>query len=55
MSRPNLLLLFTDQQRADTIYALGNAVIRTPHLDRRIDFTHTESLPNHSPYNPSAA
>lgn len=35
MSRqPNILLLFTDQQRADTIAALGNPVIRTPHLDR---------------------
>lgn len=31
---PNILLLFTDQQRADTIGALGNPVIRTPHLDR---------------------
>ena len=34
MSRPNLLLLFTDQQRHDTIRALGNPVIRTPALDR---------------------
>jgi arylsulfatase A-like enzyme len=33
-SRPNILLLFTDQQRADTIGALGNPVIRTPNLDR---------------------
>jgi arylsulfatase A-like enzyme len=32
--RPNILLLFTDQQRADTIRALGNPVIRTPNLDR---------------------
>lgn len=32
--RPNILLCFTDQQRADTIGALGNAVIRTPALDR---------------------
>lgn len=31
---PNVLLLFTDMQRADTIGALGNPVIRTPHLDR---------------------
>jgi len=34
--RPNILLLFTDQQRADTIGALGNPVIRTPHLDRLV-------------------
>ncbi len=32
--RPNILLLFTDQQRFDTIHALGNPVIQTPHLDR---------------------
>jgi len=32
--RPNVLLLFTDQQRGDTIRALGNPVIRTPNLDR---------------------
>ncbi len=34
MARPNILLLFTDQQRHDTIHALGNPVIRTPNLDR---------------------
>ena len=33
-SRPNVLVIFTDQQRADTIGALGNPVIRTPNLDR---------------------
>lgn len=33
-SRPNILLFFTDQQRGDTIGALGNPVIRTPALDR---------------------
>lgn len=32
--QPNILLLFTDMQRFDTIHALGNPVIRTPHLDR---------------------
>ncbi|MBD3239634.1 MAG: sulfatase-like hydrolase/transferase [Chitinivibrionales bacterium] len=34
MARPNVLLFFTDQQRFDTIGALGNGVIRTPNLDR---------------------
>ena len=35
MSRkPNILILFTDMQRADTIHALGNPVIGTPSLDR---------------------
>ncbi len=32
--RPNILFLFTDDQRPDTIHALGNPVIRTPTLDR---------------------
>lgn len=32
--RPNILILFNDDQRADTIAALGNSVIRTPNLDR---------------------
>jgi arylsulfatase A-like enzyme len=33
---PNILLLFTDQQRFDTIAALGNELIRTPALDRLV-------------------
>ncbi|NLF15970.1 MAG: sulfatase-like hydrolase/transferase [Lentisphaerae bacterium] len=33
-TQPNILVCFTDQQRADTIAALGNPVIRTPALDR---------------------
>jgi len=32
--RPNILLFCTDQQRHDTIRALGNEHIRTPNLDR---------------------
>lgn len=31
--RPNILLLFADDQRADTIAAWGNQHIRTPHID----------------------
>lgn len=31
--RPNILFLFTDDQRADTIAALGNPAIKTPALD----------------------
>lgn len=34
MPQPNILFLFTDQQRHDTIGALGNPLIRTPTLDR---------------------
>jgi arylsulfatase A-like enzyme len=35
--RPNILLIYTDQQRHDTISALGNDHIRTPYLDRMVE------------------
>jgi arylsulfatase A-like enzyme len=35
--KPNILLLFTDQQRFDTIAALGNPVIKTPSMDRLVE------------------
>lgn len=35
-ARPNVLVLFSDDQRADTIAALGNSAIRTPNLDRLV-------------------
>lgn len=47
--RPNILLLFTDQQRYDTIAAGGNDLILTPALDRlcamgtRFDHAYTPS------------
>lgn len=54
---PNLLLMFTDQQRADTIGALGNSVIRTPHLDRLcakgVAFTSADSSSPVTPSTPS--
>ncbi len=31
--KPNVLFIFTDDQRGDTIRALGNSAIETPHLD----------------------
>ncbi|MEP6593085.1 MAG: sulfatase-like hydrolase/transferase, partial [Acidobacteriota bacterium] len=34
--RPNILVIFTDDQRADTIAALGNPIIKTPNLDRLV-------------------
>jgi arylsulfatase A-like enzyme len=34
--RPNVLFLFSDDQRADTIAALGNPHIQTPNLDRLV-------------------
>jgi len=36
MPRPNILLIFTDQQRWDTIHAGGNPIIKTPNLDRLV-------------------
>ncbi len=35
-ARPNILLFCTDQQRFDTISALGNPHVRTPNIDRLI-------------------
>jgi arylsulfatase A-like enzyme len=35
-ARPNVLFLFADDQRADTIAAWGNRHIRTPNLDRLV-------------------
>lgn len=35
-TRPNVLFLFTDDQRHDTIHALGNELIRTPNIDRLV-------------------
>src|SRR5712691_426659 len=32
----NVLFLFADDQRADTLAALGNPVIKTPNLDRLV-------------------
>jgi len=34
MSQPNLLLIFTDQQRWDAMGAYGNSIIQTPNMDR---------------------
>ena len=33
---PNIVFIFADDQRADTIAALGNAHIKTPNLDRLV-------------------
>ena len=34
--RPNILFLFADDQRPDTIAAYGNRYIKTPHIDRLV-------------------
>lgn len=36
MQKPNVLFLFTDDQRNDTIQALGNDAIETPNMDRLV-------------------
>lgn len=52
--RPNVLLILADDQRFDTLHALGNHAIRTPNLDRLIErgTTFTEA---HIPGGTSAA
>ena len=46
--RPSILFMFTDDQRFDTIAALGNPDIRTPNLDRLVErgvaFTHAHIM-----------
>jgi arylsulfatase A-like enzyme len=48
MPRPNILFIFTDDQRFDTLSALGNPEIETPNLDRLVDsgtaFTHAHIM-----------
>lgn len=34
--RPNIVFLLSDDQRPDTIGALGNSIIKTPHLDQLV-------------------
>ncbi len=36
MSKPNIVFFFTDDQRSDTIHALGNTGVSTPNLDRLV-------------------
>jgi arylsulfatase A-like enzyme len=35
-ARPNILFLFTDDQRFDTLQALNNPAVRTPNMDRLV-------------------
>ena len=36
-NRPNILFLLTDDQRFDTIGALGNPFMHTPNMDRLVE------------------
>lgn len=44
MKKPNIVFFFTDDQRFDTIGALGNSEIKTPNIDKLVErgttFTH---------------
>ncbi|MBV7333726.1 sulfatase-like hydrolase/transferase [Chloroflexi bacterium TSY] len=31
--KPNIIVILTDQQRADTLGCYGNSFVQTPHLD----------------------
>jgi len=46
--KPNFLILFTDDQRFDTLRALGNREVRTPNMDRLVargvSFTHASIM-----------
>ena len=35
--KPNVMFFFTDDQRHDTIHALGNESIRTPNIDSLVE------------------
>ena len=46
--RPNILWICTDQQRYDTIGALGNRYVSTPNIDRLVeggDYFYSRLLP----------
>ena len=45
-SRPNVLLIVSDDQRPDTIHVLGNPLIRTPALDSLVQqgMTFTQAI-----------
>lgn len=51
--KPNILVLFTDDQAVDTIRALGDIDIDTPNLDRLVargtTFTHAYNMGSYSP------
>lgn len=48
IAKPNFLFIFTDDQRYNTIHALGNEVIKTPHIDNLVNegvtFTHAYNM-----------
>ncbi len=56
-ARPNVLLIVTDDQRPDTIRALGNSIIETPNLDQlvRSGFVFTRAVAPNPICTPSRA
>ncbi len=53
MTKPNVLFIFTDDQRFDTLSALGNPEIETPNFDRLVargtTFTHAHIMGGTAP------
>ncbi len=43
--RPNILVLMTDQQRADAMHCAGNPHIRTPYLDALCTYSGLDRVP----------
>ena len=43
--RPNILVLMTDQQRADAMHCAGNPHIRTPYLDALCTYSGPDRVP----------
>ncbi|MCZ9341173.1 sulfatase-like hydrolase/transferase, partial [Streptomyces sp. TRM76130] len=56
-SRPNFLVVVADQLRADALGAFGNALARTPHLDRLAEegAAFTNAFAQHPVCSPSRA
>jgi len=36
LGKPNIIMIYSDDQKRGTIHALGNAIIHTPNLDRMV-------------------
>ena len=45
MTPPNLLFLYTDEQRYDTLAAYGNSLIHMPNLNRLAEASRSPSVP----------
>lgn len=53
--KPNIVFFFTDDQRFDTIHALGNKQIITPNIDKIVEKKGVSFVQGHIPCGTSAA